>query len=229
MPKKLKVDLHAHTSEDLYEKISYDAFQLIDTASQKGFDVLAITNHNFVTHNKKIVSYAEKKGILLISGMEAIFSGRHILIINPDFKQNPSGGSLKELPKIKTDKNLIIAPHPFFLTLKSLRSDLFPYIHYFDAIEFSHYYNHFINCNKKAIRVAQKYKKPLVATSDCHFLREFGLNYSLVEAEKEPLCIIEAIKTGKIELCTTSLSLFATFRIVLNFMLLKRYKKPHKR
>ena len=62
----LKVDLHTHTSEDLQDRISYNAFQLIDKAALKGFDALAITNHDFVLYNDELVEYAEKKGILLI-------------------------------------------------------------------------------------------------------------------------------------------------------------------
>jgi len=224
MSPKLKVDLHLHTAEDPYENISYNAFQLIDRASQKGFDVLSITNHNTATYNQELARYAEKKGILLIPGMEATFSHKHALIINPDFKKYPLNRSLKDLAKIKNDENLIIAPHPFFPTKKSLKLDLFSYLSFFDAIEFSHYYNHFINRNKKAVLVASQYRMPLVGTSDCHNLWQLGTTYTLVEAKKDPFSIIEAIKKGKIELRTTPLSLLTMTRIVVNFFLAKRLK-----
>lgn len=73
----LKVDLHTHTAEDPLEDIHYDAFQLIDRASQKGFDVLAIMNHNLITYNQELAEYGEKKGILLIPGIEACFFDYH--------------------------------------------------------------------------------------------------------------------------------------------------------
>ena len=224
MSQKLKIDLHTHTAEDPYEKINYSAFQLIDRASHEGFDALAITNHNLVTYNKELARYAENKGILLIPGIEATFSKRHVLIINPDFKKSPFNRPLKDLAKIKNEENLIIAPHPFFPTSKSLKSDLLSHLVYFDAIEFSFYYNHFINRNKKAVIVANQYKIPLVGTSDCHNIRQLGTSYTLVEAEKELLSIIEAIKKGKTEVRTSPLSFMAMFRIAMNFYLFHRQK-----
>lgn len=224
MSQKLKIDLHTHTAEDPYEKISYTAFQLIDRASQIGLDALAITNHNVVTYNKELVRYAENKGILLIPGVEATFSKGHVLIINPDFKKSPFNRPLKDLAKIKNEENLIIAPHPFFPTSKSLKSDLLSHLVYFDAIEFSFYYNHFINRNKKAVIVANQHKIPLVGASDCHNIRQLGTSYTLVEAEKELLSIIEAIKKGKTEIRTTPISLIAMSRIAMKFFFVRRSK-----
>ncbi len=222
MSSKLKVDLHTHTAEDPYEKISYSAFQLIDRASHAGFDALAITNHNVVTYNKELIRYAENKGILLIPGIEATFSKGHVLIINPDFKKSPFNRPLKDLAKIKNEENLIIAPHPFFPTSKSLKSDLLSHLVYFDAIEFSFFYNHFVNRNKKAVLVANQHNIPLVGTSDCHNIWQLGTSYTLVEAKKELFSIIEAIKKGKTEICTAPLSLVAMFRIAMKVFLFRR-------
>ena len=225
---KLKVDLHTHTAEDPYEYIKYDACQLIDKARQAGMDALAITNHNTVTYSKELAGYAEKKGILLIPGMEAVLSGKHMLVINPNFSTLPQGRPLKDLEKIKNEKNLIIAPHPFFPNSKSLRSILFPYLHLVDAIEFCHFYNPLINCNKKAVRVAEQYKKPQIGTSDCHNIWQFGTTYSLVEAEKNIPSIIKAIKKGKVEIHTTPVSLFTMGRVAFNFFLLKKLKTKYR-
>lgn len=224
MSPKLKVDLHTHTAEDPYEKISYTAFQLIDRASQVGLDALAITNHNVVTYNKELVRYAENKGIFLIPGVEATFSKGHVLIINPGFNKSPFNRPLKDLAKIKNEENLIIAPHPFFPTSKSLKSDLLSHLVYFDAIEFCFYYNHFINRNKKAVIVANQHKIPLVGASDCHNIRQLGTSYTLVEAEKELLSIIEAIKKGKTEIRTTPISLIAMSRIAMKSFFFRRSK-----
>jgi len=220
----LKVDLHTHTAEDPLESINYDAFQLIDRASQEGFDVLSITNHKLVTYNEELAEYAEKKGILLIPGIEATFSDKEVLILNPDFKKNPLKSSLEDLAKIKNDHNLIIAPHPFFPNKKSLKSDLFPYLTHFDAIEFSHFYNRYINFNKQAVQTANQYHKPLLGMSDCHNIWQFGKTYTLVEAGKEMFSIFQAIKNGRIEIRTTPVSLLTMTRVSLNFFLAKRLK-----
>lgn len=216
MPQILKVDLHIHTAEDPLEKINYNAYKLIDRASEEGYDVLAITNHNTITYNKELTEYAREKGILLIPGTEAQFSNKHVLILNPGFKEVPSGKSLRYLVKIKSATSLIVAPHPFFPSSISLKSELLSHLSLFDAIEFSHYYNHLLNCNKKAVQVACDSKMPLIGSSDCHSLWQFGTTYSLVEANKEIFSIIEAIKKGEIEVCTTPLSLISMARIAIN-------------
>lgn len=220
----LKVDLHTHTREDPQDRITYNAYQLIDKAALKGFDALAITDHDFVLYNDELVKYAEKKGILLIPGMELTLSKKHVLLINPDFKINPEGSPLSDLAKIKKDSNLIIAPHPFFPQFKSLKSKFFKYLPYFDAVEYSHCYNRFVNLNTKAVREAKKNNLPLLGTSDCHFLWEFGTTYSLVEAEKTIASIIDAVKKGRIRIITTPLSILSSFRLFLGMIHVKLLK-----
>lgn len=226
MSQKLKVDFHTHTSEDPYEDIDYDAFQLIDRASQLGFDALVITNHDTVTYNGELADYAESKGILLIPGTEAHFSNKHVLVLNPDFKQVPRGKTLDELGKIKSATSLIAAPHPFFPSTKSLRSNLISHLSHFDAIEFSHFYNHLINWNKKGVQVALRSKLPLIGSSDCHSLWQLGTTYSLVEAEKKLHSLIEAVKKGKIEIFTTPLSLLTMSKIVRHIFV-RKWMKIH--
>lgn len=220
----LKVDLHTHTKEDPQDRITYNAYQLIDRAALKGFDALAISNHDFVLYNDELVKYAEEKGILLIPGMELTLSKKHVLLINPDFPSNPEGRPLSDLEKIKKDSNLIIAPHPFFPQFKSLKTKFFQYLTYFDAVEFSHCYNRFFNLNRKAVKEAKKKNLPLVGTSDCHFLWEFGTTYSLVDAEKTITSIIEAVKKGRIRIVTTPLSILSSFRLFLGMFQVKLIK-----
>ena len=215
---KLKVDLHTHTCEDPKDRISYNAYQLIDKASILKFDALAITNHDFVLYNDKLIRYAEKRNVLLLPGMELTLSKKHVLLINPDFQINPKGRSLSDLPKIKKKDNLIIAPHPFFPQSKSLKSEFHNYLPYFDAIEFSHCYNNLINKNKKALETAHRHNLPIIGTSDCHFLWEFGMTYAKLEAKKNILSIIEAVKKGRIELFTTPFSWFSMARLAVDMM-----------
>jgi len=222
MTQKLKADLHIHTAEDPKDYINYTAYQLIDRASQEGFDILSITNHNAVTHDQDLVKYAEDRGILLIPGIELTLSDKHVLIINPDFREYPRDRTLEDLAKIKNDRNLIIAPHPFFRWFKSLRSELYACLPYLDAIEFAHYYNRWVNMNKKAVLVAQEYHKPLITTSDSHNIWQLGKAYTLIDAKKETLSVIEAIKAGRIEIVAKSLSLFTMSRVAVNFILSDR-------
>lgn len=226
MKDKLKIDLHVHTSEDPYENISYNAFELIDRAHEQEYDVLSITNHNTVTYNKEIVRYAEKKDILLIPGMEGSFSRKHVLVINSDFQEITPETTLKDLEKYKNNTSLIIAAHPFFPGSATLKSLLHDYISLFDAIEFCHCYNHIINLNNKAIQTASVYNKPLVGTSDAHYQWQFGKTYSLVEADKDPFSVINAVKEGKIEIITSPLPLTTLLRLAVNFVISHKLKIP---
>lgn len=226
MKQKLKVDFHTHTADDPLERISYSALQLIDRASEQGFDVLAITNHNTVTYNQKLAKYAEQKGILLLPGVEGTFSNKHVLIINPGFRKISENKTFYNLEKMQNEHTLIIAAHPFFPGSTTLKSLLCDYISLFDAIEFCHYYNHLINLNKKAIEAASLYQKPLIGTSDSHFLWQFGITHSLVEAQKDPISVIKAVKNGKIEIITTPLPLFTMFKVAINLLISSKLKIP---
>jgi predicted metal-dependent phosphoesterase TrpH len=148
MVRRLKIDLHIHTAEDPRDNINYSAREIIDRAGELGFDVLSITNHDVVTYDDDLAAYAEKRGILLIPGMEVTLSNRHVVIVNPGFKKTPQGSRLQDLAGLKDHRNLIIAPHPFFFGFKSLLTDFYSYLHLFDAVEYAHYYSRLINMNK---------------------------------------------------------------------------------
>ncbi len=205
--KKLKADLHIHTAEDPCDHIPYTATKLIDKAAELGFEVLSVTNHTALTFDRKLESYAGRRGILLIPGTEIMASKAHILIINPALKTIRSRYDLAEIPRLKADQSLLIAPHPFFFLARSLQANLFPLLPYFDALEFTSYYHSLINRNKKALRTAALHNKPVVANSDAHNLWQIGKTYSLIEAKKDIPSIIEAVKEGRLEIRTSPFSM----------------------
>jgi predicted metal-dependent phosphoesterase TrpH len=199
----LKADFHLHTGEDRREKISYSAKELIDRAGQQGYKVLAITNHEQVTHTRELKEYAASKDILLLPGTETIIEGKHVLIIGSDGGFHPEKiKTFKELQLARQNGVLVIAPHPFFPSFTSLNSKLSRYLEAFDAIEYSHFYLSRINFNLPAERLARKHGIPLVGTSDAHSWRQFGTTYSRVKAKQDPEDIIRAVKKGDIELVT---------------------------
>jgi predicted metal-dependent phosphoesterase TrpH len=205
--KKLKADLHIHTAEDPCDHIPYNATKLIDTAAELGFEVLSVTNHTALTFDRKLESYAGRQGILLIPGTEIMASGAHVLIIHPAFKTIRRRYDLTEIPRLRADQSLFIAPHPFFFLARSLQARLFPLLPYFDALEFTSYYHSLINRNKKALRTAALHNKPVVANSDAHNLWQIGKTYSLIEAKKDIPSIIEAVKEGRLEIRTSPFSM----------------------
>jgi len=208
----LKVDLHIHTKEDKEDRISYSSYELIDQAVLRGFDALAITNHQILTYSPEIESYATARGIVLIPGVEAIIRGKHVLLINMPF-QSCTYNSFEDILRQKAANNLVIAPHPYFPGPTSLDGHLEAMPHLFDAIEYSHFYARWINFNRQAIRFARKHRLPVVGTSDAHTLDQFGLAYSLVEAEKNPDAIIRAIKAGRVKAVSRPLPVARLIRI----------------
>ncbi len=207
----LKSDFHIHTKEDPLDIINYDAKTLIKYCSKLNFKVLSITNHKSIYFNNQIKSYAKKHDILLIPGMEArVNKIKDILLLNPplDFKNPTTFNQLYEL-KDKHPETLIIAPHPYFILPVALGHKLLiKHINLFDAIEHSNFYTTFINRNKKAVKVAKKHNKSIIATSDAHFLYQINTNFSLIDANQNKDSVLEAIRKNKIKIKSRPLNLY---------------------
>jgi predicted metal-dependent phosphoesterase TrpH len=197
----LKADMHMHVKgdpEDIFIKHTFE--QLIDHAASLSFDVLAISAHGKVMFSKKLEAYARKKGILLIPGAEANIESKHVLIYNITEKELQKLKTFDDVRMLKKKKDiLVIAPHSFYPMAMCLKEKLEENIDVFDAVEICHLYLRFINPNNSAIKIAEKYNKPLVALSDTHMLWMFGRNYTLVDSKKDVKSYISAIKSGKIK------------------------------
>jgi predicted metal-dependent phosphoesterase TrpH len=195
----LKCQFHSHCSADPVDAINYSAHQLIDEAARLQYDVLAITCHRHLEFSEELKQYAAKKEIILIPGIEFEINKKHILGINVN-EEIYKVDSFKKLEKYKEShpECLIIAPHPFFPG-PSLKETFTENITLFDAVEYSWAYTKNINFNSKAIDLAIEYRKPIIATSDCHVLSYLDQGYCFLECEKTVEAIISTIKAGKIK------------------------------
>jgi len=216
MNQLLKIDFHIHTHEDTDNYIDYNAFDLIDRAVSLSFDAIAITNHNTMLYEEKLVSYAQKKGIVLFPGIERSIDKKHVLLIN--FSEVESLDTYDAILQAKTDENLVIAPHPFFPGMQSLGKDMYLQAGLFDAIEYCHFYHPRLNFNREAMRYAKRHGLPLVAGSDAHVREQFGRCYSLVKSEKNKSAIIQAIKKGHVQVVAPPLSLNRMILIYLRIL-----------
>jgi predicted metal-dependent phosphoesterase TrpH len=213
----LKVDLHTHTGDDPQDTIRYSSRDLIDRAARMGFDVLAITNHNAVSHSDELAAYAAERGILLLPGAEITVEGCHILVINPEFPVSPGRRyAWADVPGLKTPASLFIAPHPYFVIFQSLGPKVEGLLPHFDAIELASYHNRLIDFNRPARRLAARTGKPLVGTSDCHTLRQFGRTFSLIDADKTRPSIIASVKAGRVEAKSSPISLATMAYVILS-------------
>lgn len=201
----LKADLHIHTSEDLHDNVKYTAKQLIDRAAKLKYDVISITNHDTYSYTKELAEYAKSKGILLIPGIEPRIEGKEILLYNFTYEEVKKIKNFEDLRKFRRKDKLIIAPHPFFFKHTCIKDNLIKYIDLFDAIEYCSFYTKHINLNKKSVEIANKFKKTLLGTSDMHNLWRMDYTYSLIDAKKDIISIVNAIRNNKIKIRTKPL------------------------
>ncbi len=206
----LKANLHFHAAED--EKISsYNIYQGIDYAKEQNFGVLAYTPHRKFCFEQEFSQYAESKDILLIPGIEVEIGKKHIVILNCD-KEAENIKSFEDVANYKkrSPNILILAPHPFVFSSKSLKSSFLENISLFDAVEMTVFSNSVFNFNKLAEEMAKKYGKPFIATSDTHFLKDINRGYALINVkEKNIEEVFSAIKSGDFQNKMNSMSPFA--------------------
>jgi predicted metal-dependent phosphoesterase TrpH len=194
----LKIDFHTHTADDPHDHISYSTRELIDHASVLGFDALAITLHDKQLALESLVPYASDRGIVLIRGIERTIEGKHVLLLN--FRRGAEEvQSFADLAQLKQhEPGLVIAPHPFFPNSSCLGNILHRHADLFDGVEYNGMFTASVNFNRAAQRWAQTHHKPIVGNGDVHRLRQLGTTYSLVDAERDPDSICEAVARGRV-------------------------------
>jgi len=224
----LKVDFHTHTNYVQRWEGKHSPKELIDRAKRLGFDAICITEHYWpekpshspyrkdpLRTHRDYKDYAKQKDILLIPGVEIRVpnSGDVVLInFNEDITKIKSYNDFDKLPK----DTIVMAAHPFFLKACCVDNDLIKHIDKFDAIEYSHFYVREINRNKKAVKVARKFNKPLIPTSDAHWTFQMNYSYMLVDAEKNIPSIINAVKNRKFKPVTKPLPYHKFFFIAFS-------------
>ena len=204
---QLRMEIHSHTDYDPQDWIEHSAEELIDEVARQGINVLAITCHRALQWSSQLKAYAEAAGVLLIPAVEASIEGKDVLIYGLERFVHPmSFDQLRELRR-QNPGILTIAPHPFYPSSTCLRHRLFLHQDCFDAIEYCHFYTRRVNFNEKAVEAARKLNKPLVGTSDIHFLTQVGKTTSTLNVSERTFdAVSAAIKAGQLEVQTNPLS-----------------------
>lgn len=178
----LKFDLHLHTADDPKDQLAHSAEQILDRATALGFGALAITLHDAVFDRPEVFAEAQRRGLLLIPATEKRLCGGDVVLLNVTQAEADSlhdFDDLRALRKRRGDSLFVFAPHPFYQLGHSLGRRLIKEIDCFDAIEWCHFYKGWLfNLNRPAARVAERFGKPLLATSDAHRLSAFGSHYT---------------------------------------------------
>jgi predicted metal-dependent phosphoesterase TrpH len=209
----IRIDLHIHTLDDPKDVVDYSAHQLLERARALGFRVLAITLHDAVFDRQEVFAAAAAMGILLIPAAEMRLHGADVIVLNVTVEEMAELKSFDDLRRLRAKRGssiFTIAPHPFYVFGGSIGSRLLREIDCFDAIEFCHFHTGLFNPNRRAKKVASRFGKPLIATSDAHRLHAFGRHYSSIPMP--PVLTAEnvftALRNGPLRLTSPACSFF---------------------
>jgi len=197
----IKVDLHIHTLDDPKDVIDYSAHQLLERAKQLGFGVLAITLHDAVFDRAEVFADATAMGILLIPAAEVRLEGADAILLNVTAAEVAGLKNFEDLRQLRARRGLSIftfAPHPFYVLGGSIGERLLDQIDCFDAIELCHFHKGLFDLNRRAVKVAAQFAKPLIATSDAHQLHAFGRHYTSIPRPGELTTenVFEVLRNG---------------------------------
>ncbi|MGD0016977.1 MAG: PHP domain-containing protein [Verrucomicrobiia bacterium] len=220
----IKVDLHIHTSEDPEDGLRYPATSIIDKAVELGFGAIAITLHGRVLEDERVFAYAQRKGLLLIHGVEWRSDHGDVLLYNVTQRELERLRSLADLRAFRRDRGddlLVIAAHPYFFR-HSLNCHLIRNLDLFDAVEYCHLHFPWLNLNRRGVRIAEQHGKAVVATSDAHNLWMFGRHYTLVDAAPTQTSIFRAIRERRVQLHSPHVSIWDCLRMIVFDPILER-------
>lgn len=206
----IKVELHAHTSDDPHDRVPYSGRDLVAHAAALGYGALAVTLHDHLVDPAPLAAFAREQGVTLIPGLERTIHGQHVLLIN-----FPAGAisvrSFEDVEGLKRQypQGLVVAPHPFYPIPSALgRARLEAHRPLWDAIEINAMFIAGLDFNRRARRWAATHGLPLVGNSDVHRLSQLGTTWSEVEvapgADADTICA--AIKAGRVRVVANRLS-----------------------
>ena len=232
----IKLDLHIHTLDDPKDKIDYSAHQLLERARALGFHVLAITLHDAVFDRAEVFADARQMGILLIPAAEVRLQGADVVVLNVTPDEVALLRNFDDLRKLRAQRGptlFTFAPHPYYVLGGSIGSRLIDKIDCFDAIEWCHFYKGWFNPNRRAERVAAKYGKRLIATSDAHRLHAFGSHFTSIPrpSELSVESVLNSLRSGPMRLTSPPSSLLeiahAFYFVFIKHPLKRRHRSAH--
>ena len=169
------LDLHIHS------KCSFDSIlepkQIIKVAKKRGLDGVAITDHNTIKGGLEAKKINKSQDFLVIVGSEVNTEVGDIigLFLTEEIK---SRNSMEVIEEIKKQGGLVVLPHPY--RGHKLNDELLKRI---DVIEgFNARTND--KDNEEAVKLAEKYNKPIIAGSDAHFASEIGLGKTIINSKE---------------------------------------------
>src|ERR1044071_6120048 len=232
----IKVDLHIHTLDDPKDALDYSAHELLERAHALGFRVLAITLHDAVFDRAEVFADAARMGILLIPAAEVRLEGADVILLNVSASEIQTLRRLEDLEELRRRRGpslFTIAPHPFYVLGGSIGEKLIEKIDCFDAIELCHFWSRRFNPNRRAVEVATRFQKPMIAASDAHRLHAFGSHYTSIPRPAKLTIgnVIAALRSGPLRLtsppCSVADLLSTIYWVFIAHPLRLRFRQHH--
>lgn len=159
------LDLHVH-SKYSFDSLSEPA-SIIRTAKRKGLDGVAITDHNTIKGAVEAARINSDGDFMIVVGSEIATEAGDIigLFLADEIKSRESSQVVEEIHR---QGGVAVLAHPY--KGHRLNNQIIEQV---DVIEA---FNSRVGkeANRKALMLAQQYKKPIIAGSDAHFCSEIG-------------------------------------------------------
>ena len=204
----LNVELHCHNTFSNYRtgstRIPFDSGvsmeDQLQTALEKGIDVLFVTNHNTLDGYLQILEYQQNhekfKSIKIYPAEEITIDNHGHVLAYGITKEVRSGMTLEEtLDEIKRQNAVSCAAHPF-----AVASGIREKAYMCDIVESfnSNNIDHFSNI--AAEKFAKHNNMPTVAGSDSHILSTIGRCMNTLESENNLDSILQLMRHGKVKI-----------------------------
>lgn len=215
----MKYDLHMHSKYSPDSTISPK--EMVKIAIKKGFDGIAITDHNTIKGGIKAKEY-ETENFKIIVGSEIMTNRGEVigLFLKEEIEKYKDFHDV--VTQIKDQNGIVIIPHPFdrlrrgslLPTYDNLKED----IKFIDCIEVFNSRCLLKRYNEKALEFGKRHGIINTAGSDTHFANEIG-NAGVITDNED---LREAFKKGQ-------LKIFGNKTMIMNHVFSKiyRFKKEY--
>ncbi|MDD1654101.1 MAG: PHP domain-containing protein [Methanomicrobiales archaeon] len=189
----LRCDLHVHTDASRDGESTIE--DILRRAEAQGLDAIAITDHDTLSGVAR--ARGTESRVIVIPGIEISTRQGHLIALGIS-RAIPPGLDVMETISLARDQGAVtILPHPYHMWRHGAARRAHRAPGAVDAIEVFNSRYIVGSANRKAARVARKFRKPVVGGSDAHNARYVGFGYTLVAAEPTVPSILAAIREGR--------------------------------
>ncbi|MFP3910108.1 MAG: CehA/McbA family metallohydrolase [Archaeoglobaceae archaeon] len=191
-------ELHAHSthSHDGRDPVR----ELLDSAVEKGIDIISITDHDTVNGSLEAIEIVESEHLPLIvlPGVEISTEEGHLLAFGVSRDFEPGIPMRETAQLVKNVGGVAAVAHPFQVHRHGILR-LGKVIDVVDAVEVFNAKFYIGFCNIMANYFAVKYQKPSIAGSDAHCSSAIGHGITLLYKARDAATALNDIRCGNTE------------------------------